>query len=414
MRKVRAIVNRTSVCTRRICSWLAVLVCTTCLLALSHKEAFADDIPPGWSARDVGAAGIAGSATYSNGQFIVSGAGQDIWDRSDGMFFVYRQLGDGEIVARVLSEQSSQGYAKAGLDVRQSTGASSSHVILDVKPDGGVEFMTRVADNATTTFLAGTTTSFPVWLKLTHAGGTVTGWISREGESWTAVGSTWLQDPTAYAGLVVTSHDTGLVNTAACDDVTVNALPAGPLPDGWLLQDVGSAGAHGNASYSNGTFTVSGGGADIWGVADSFTFAYLTVSNQLASIETRLTGIQNTNAYAKGGLMVRSSLDAGSSSVILDVKPDGGVEFMFRAQDDGPTSFLAGALVEPSKPVWLRLVVDGTRVTGLISDGTTWTPVGVTTTPSVNVAGLAVTSHSPGALNTSTFDQVLVYSIWDY
>jgi hypothetical protein len=395
--------------------WVAVVVGTTCFFLLSDKEALADDLPPGWFAADVGAVGIAGSATYSNGQFVISGAGEDIWGTSDGMFSMYRQLGDGEVAARVVSVQSTHVYAKAGVEFRRNVAASSSHVTLDVKPDGGVEFMTRVADNAHTTFVAGTTTSFPVWLKLTHAGGTVTGWISNDNTTWTAVGSTWVQDPIAYAALVVTSHDTGLVNTAVFDSVTVNALQGGPLPMAWLVQNVGDTSANGSASYSNGTFTVRGDGADLWGTADSFTFAYVAVWNQLASLEARVTGIQNTNTYAKAGLMVRSSLDAASPSVILDVKPDGGVEFMTRAQEGGPTSFLAGATVDPSEPVWLRLVVDDrNRVTGLMSDGITWTPVGVTAMPSVNFAGLAVTSHSPGVLNTSTFDQVLRYSIWDY
>jgi hypothetical protein len=215
---------------------ISVIVCATCLFASSDKAALADEITPGWFAADVDAVGIAGSATYSNGQFIVSGAGRDIWDNADGMFFVYRPLGDGEIVARVLSEQNTHVYAKAGLDFRQTFAATSSHVTLDVKPDGGVEFMTRVADSAQTTFVASATASFPVWLKLTHAGGTVTGWISNNNESWTAVGSTWFQDPMGYAGMVVTSHDTALVNTASlrqCHDQrtgerTVTPLVVGP------------------------------------------------------------------------------------------------------------------------------------------------------------------------------------------
>ena len=91
MRNARATDNRTSVCARRMFSCLTVIVCTTCLAALSDKEVLAEDLPPGWFAGDVGAVGIAGSATYSNGQFIVSGAGQDIWGhvrRRERQYFV--------------------------------------------------------------------------------------------------------------------------------------------------------------------------------------------------------------------------------------------------------------------------------------------------------------------------------------
>ncbi|PYQ76864.1 MAG: hypothetical protein DMG04_01925, partial [Acidobacteria bacterium] len=63
-------------------------------------------------------------------------------------------------------------------------------------------------------------------------------------------------------------------------------------------------------------------------------------------------------------------------------------------------------------PVWLKLVRDGTNVAGYTStDGTTWTIVGVTTTGVSNdnqAAGIVVTSHNRGVLNTSTFDHVEV------
>jgi hypothetical protein len=59
----------------------------------------------------------------------------------------------------------------------------------------------------------------------------------------------------------------------------------------------------------------------------------------------------------------------------------------------------------------LKLVRSGSTVTGYVSsDGSTWTQVGSTTismSSSANV-GLAVTSHTTGAVNTSTFDSVSV------
>ena len=40
-------------------------------------------------------------------------------------------------------------------------------VILDVKPDGGLEFMARTNDGGSMSFIAGASASFPVWLRLT-------------------------------------------------------------------------------------------------------------------------------------------------------------------------------------------------------------------------------------------------------
>ena len=44
--------------------------------------------------------------------------------------------------------------------------------------------------------------------------------------------------------------------------------------------------------------------------------------------------------------MLRKSYDASAAHVVLDVKPDGGVEFMIRAQDGGTTQFVAGATMD--------------------------------------------------------------------
>ena len=45
------------------------------------------------------------------------------------------------------------------------------------------------------------------------------------------------------------------------------------LPPGWSDADIGSPGLAGSAGYTNGLWTVTGGGADIWNTADQFNFA---------------------------------------------------------------------------------------------------------------------------------------------
>ena len=54
-------------------------------------------------------------------------------------------------------------------------------MILDVKPNGGIEFMVRPGTGAATQFLATATVTTPVWLKLTVDNATtVTAWIGEE------------------------------------------------------------------------------------------------------------------------------------------------------------------------------------------------------------------------------------------
>src|SRR5262249_6304895 len=155
-----------------------------------------------------------------------------------------------------------------------------------------------------TTYLAGSSSAFPVWLKLARSGATVTGSVSSDGVNWSAVGSTQVSATGGVASLVVTSHDPSLLNTATFDNVAVASGSGVPTP--WTSGDVGATGVAGTASYGAGTFTVRGAGADVWGSADAFQF----VSQPLAGdgqIIARVASLQNTSAFAKAGVMIRAT-----------------------------------------------------------------------------------------------------------
>ncbi len=102
--------------------------------------------------------------------------------------------------------------------------AGSAHVMIDVEPNGNIEFMTRSTNGGQTSWLAGATDPAPVWLKLVRSGSTVTGFMSADGSTWTTVGSTTISLPaSADVGLIVTSHDTSQLNTSTFDQVAVSA-----------------------------------------------------------------------------------------------------------------------------------------------------------------------------------------------
>jgi hypothetical protein len=196
-------------------------------------------LPSPWQSQDVGSTGLTGSATFSAGTFTVRGAGADIWGTSDGFQFVSQSLtGDGSIVARVTGMQNTGGsYAKAGVMLRTSLAANSPHVILDLRPTGDIEFMTRSTSGGSTSWLSGAFQAAPVWLKLQLSGSTVIGSISTDGSTWTQVGTTTMAfPPTINVGLIVTSHDTSTLNTSTFDSVTASSggsapgTPASPSP----------------------------------------------------------------------------------------------------------------------------------------------------------------------------------------
>src|SRR5207302_3187031 len=124
----------------------------------------------------LGSVGVAGSAVNSNGTVMVKAAGADVWGNADSFNFTSQPLsGDGSIVARVVSLQNTNTYAKAGVMFRETLTASSAQVILDVRPEGSVEFMTRQTTGGATTYIAGATQTMPAWLKLTRSGSTFIG-----------------------------------------------------------------------------------------------------------------------------------------------------------------------------------------------------------------------------------------------
>ena len=186
--------------------------------------------------------------------------------------------------------------------------------------------------------------------------------------------------------------------------------PSGTLPSPWTTQDVGSTGIAGSASASNGTFTVSGSGADIWGTSDAFRYVFQPMNGSV-QVVARVTSLQNTHAWAKAGVMMRESLSATAAHVILDVTPSGTIEFMTRSSTGAATTLITYGSQAP--PAWLKLSRSGTIVSASVSaNGSTWTALGTTTfAPASANIGLIVTSHDTTTLNTATFDNISVGTV---
>lgn len=181
---------------------------------------------------------------------------------------------------------------------------------------------------------------------------------------------------------------------------------AGGLPAPWQSQDIGAVGLAGNASYSGGTFSVAGAGADIWYTADKFRYVYQTASGD-CQITARVTSQTNTAAWAKSGVMIRESLAADSANMFMLISPGNGTTSQRRVTTAGSTVNTTPAA--GTTPCWVRVVRSGSTFTSYRStDGTNWTQVGsYSITMGSNIyIGLAVSSHTSSALCTTTFDNV--------
>jgi hypothetical protein len=232
---------------------------------------------------------------------------------------------------------------------------------------------------------------------------------------WTMVSNgwrPWFAGP-AMIGLAVTSLDPTTLNHAVLD-----FWEGGTLPAAWIQNNIFPtsqlffASTGGAMGGQPGLFNVPSAGTDIWGTADSFTEVAQFVRPGDATLIARVLGMNFPNPFAKAGVMMRSHANPSAASVILDVKPGGGIEFMARPTFGAATAFLGRAAT--SFPVWLSLAKSGDQITGSISsDGNTWNTIGTTSvslTPNGATfdAGLAVTAHdssAPPELSAS-FDNV--------
>jgi hypothetical protein len=219
-------------------------------------------VPAPWSSHDVGSTGIQGSATFTNGVITVAGAGANIWGTTDAFQFVSQPVdGGAQIVARVASLQSAQTFAKAGVMFRDTLAADSAHVVLDVRPNGSIEFMSRPTAGAATIFIATGTQPPPAWLKLTRNGSVFAAAVSPDGVAWTVVGNTNAAlAASTSAGIVVTSADSTQLATATFDHVAVAAvlLPSAPVSPTPLDTSTGIA--------LSATLTWSGSGATTYDI----------------------------------------------------------------------------------------------------------------------------------------------------
>ena len=183
---------------------------------------------PEWDSGDIGTVGIPGSATIndSTGLYTVNGSGADIWGNGDDFFFVDQPLvGNGQIIARVVSVENTDAWAKAGVMIRESLASGARNAAMIVSPGNGLAFQRRVKVGATKR-TSGGNFSAPYWVSVVRSGNNFAGYRSQDGVTWTLVGSVSITMPsTAYIGLAVTSRDNSTLNTSTFDNVSVTALP---------------------------------------------------------------------------------------------------------------------------------------------------------------------------------------------
>jgi hypothetical protein len=319
---------------------------------------------------DIGAPAQAGSMSFSNGTYTISGGGSDIGGVSDQFNFASASFsGDGSMVARITSLSNTNPSAKAGIMFRTSASPTAAFAGIFLTPSSGIMLIARATDGGT----AGQTTTLgpniPAYLKLSRSGNSISGYYSSTGVTWTQVGSSQLIGfgSAALAGLAVTSRNPASLATATITGASLLLAP------GWDANDVGSPVLPGLTRFdpSGNSYELSAGGTGIDGTADQFHFVSRKLTGD-GSVAARIEPLAAPSAMA--GLMIRSDLTAGSVFAAVAMAAGHTISFQWRAAAGGASQRATVAGVDA--PIWLKLSREEDSFSASWSlDGSDWTAV---------------------------------------
>ena len=251
-------------------------------------------------------------------------------------------------------------------------------------------------------------------------------------QSITAVDTATASITGSKSGINVTwDFSVGFVNNSVLQ-ANGSAAFVGPVaanPVGMFAghQNIGTAtdpGTPGGATFSNGAYTLTASGSDIWGNGDNFHYLYESLVGD-GEIIARLVSANAPDFWTKAGLMIRTDLSAGSANEFMLDTPNTGHQEPVLQWRDAPgngsgDSGNHGTSTTPNVPVpiWLRLVRQGNHFIGFWAtdnNGTpnTWQQLAAhdTTMPTTVYVGLGLTAHNNGATATATFDHVQVLGL---
>jgi hypothetical protein len=214
--------------------------------------------------------------------------------------------------------------------------------------------------------------------------------------------------PTIANGKVYLATFSNKLNVYGLNAQPVSTCAAG-LPAPWRSADIGYVLYPGDVCYDSGVFTITASGDDIWNNADAFHSVYQPSPGSSIEMIARIVSIENTDSWAKCGIMMRSNLDQGSPNVFMAVTSGNGIAFQSRMSQNAISNSDNQAGI--ASPYWVRMVQFGNQFIGYSSiDGSTWTAfdsviVALGASPYVS---LAYTTHANSILGTAVVDNVSI------
>jgi len=193
------------------------------------------------------------------------------------------------------------------------------------------------------------------------------------------------------------------------------------IPAPWTAEDVGSPTMAGYAVHHapTGRFVVDSASTDIWNNNDEFQYVHQSHDNGSKDFTAmvRLWSQEDTQAWAKAGLMARDGTDPAAPFAMTVGTPAQGIRFQWR--EDGSTedtNQLTGSpntAKDGAAPVWLILRRRGDTFHSYYAEDANGQP-GVWSSEATKTLalpanlelGMAVSSHDASAYGTGIFDNV--------
>ncbi|MFI5367432.1 MAG: TolB family protein [Spirochaetia bacterium] len=175
-----------------------------------------------------------------------------------------------------------------------------------------------------------------------------------------------------------------------------------------IVRDVGSRRVAGSTRYDarRGTYTMTGGGENVWGTADEFHFAAVRMSGDfIVTVEGELEG-KGVNAHRKWGIMFRQDMERDSMYADAAVHGDGLTSLQYRVQRGAETLQVKAEMTSPDVVQLER--AGNTAIMRAAKRGDALVETGrVTMDFSAGIlAGLFICSHEIGVTETAVFRNV--------
>jgi len=171
--------------------------------------------------------------------------------------------------------------------------------------------------------------------------------------------------------------------------------------------DIGGVKLIGNMIYdtSTKTYTLSGGGMNVWGNLDQHFYAWKRVTGNFSmTVKVAFEG-KGVNAHRKAGIMVRDALTGESRCVHISIHGDGLTSLQYRSEKEGITREIVG----PKDGNYVTLEKVGNKIR--MRTATDVLPKDVTAEiemdfPGTFYVGLFICSHESCVLETAHFTNV--------